>query len=62
MIVDFAATIVGRVRRTTHGSSSGTKFYAVSDQRGRFVDIQACKGAQGLDIKRKSRCEKKGTL
>ncbi|HMK39312.1 MAG TPA: hypothetical protein VK569_08230 [Bacteroidota bacterium] len=47
------------MRRTTHRSSTGTKLYAVRDKRGRFVDIQTYKRAHGMDIKRKSKAERK---
>jgi DNA-binding protein HU-beta len=46
--------------RTTHGSVSGTKLYAVRDAQGRFKDIQTYKRAHGQDIKRRSKDEKKG--
>lgn len=48
------------MRRTTHRSSTGTKLYAVRDKKGRFVDIQTYKRAHGMDMKRKSKNEKKG--
>ncbi len=48
----------GKVRRTTHRSTSGTKLYAVRDAKGRFKDIQTYKRAQGSDIKRRSKAEK----
>jgi len=47
------------MKRTTHRSSTGTKLYAVRDKKGRFVDIQTYKRAHGMDMKRKSRGEKK---
>lgn len=47
-------------KRTTHRSSKGTKLYAVRDEKGRFKDIQTYKRAHGMDIKRKSKQEKKG--
>jgi hypothetical protein len=43
--------------RTTHRSASGKKLYAVRDSSGKFKDIQTYKGAQGADIKRKSKAE-----
>jgi hypothetical protein len=46
-------------RRTTHRSVTGTKLYAVRDAKGRFLDIQTYKRAHAMDIKRKSRKEKK---
>jgi DNA-binding protein HU-beta len=52
--------MAGKRRRTTHRSVSGTKLYAVRDSKGRFVDIQTYKRAHGMDIKRKSKKEKKG--
>lgn len=45
-------------KRTTHRSTSGTKLYAVRDEKGRFKDIQTYKRAHGQDIKRKSKKEK----
>jgi hypothetical protein len=45
------------VRRTAHRSTSGTKLYAVRDEKGRFKDLQAYQRAHGQDIKRKSRKE-----
>ncbi|HEX7574141.1 MAG TPA: hypothetical protein VF514_13705 [Bacteroidota bacterium] len=47
------------MRRTTHRSSTGTKLYAVRDKKGRFVDIQTYKRAHGMDLKRKSKAEKR---
>ena len=47
------------VKRTTHRSVSGTKLYAVRDTKGKFVDIQTYKRAHGMDIKKKSKAEKK---
>jgi uncharacterized protein YjhX (UPF0386 family) len=46
-------------RRTTHYSVAGTKLYAVRDAKGRFVDIQTYKRAHTLDMKRKSKSEKR---
>jgi hypothetical protein len=46
------------VTRTTHGSSSGKKLYAVRDSKGRFKDIQTHKRAHAQDIKRSSRSER----
>jgi uncharacterized protein YjhX (UPF0386 family) len=51
--------MAGKQRRTTHRSVTGTKLYAVRDAKGRFIDIQTYKRAHGMDIKRKSRKEKK---
>jgi len=45
-------------KRTTHRSTSGTKLYAVRDEKGRFKDIQTYKRAHGQDVKRKSKKEK----
>jgi len=45
-------------KRTTHRSTSGTKLYAVRDEKGRFKDIQTYKCAHGQDVKRKSKAEK----
>lgn len=47
-------------RRTTHRSPKGTKIYAVRDSKGRFKDIQTYKRAHGMDVKRKSKAERKG--
>ena len=47
------------MKRTTHRSSTGTKLYAVRDKKGRFVDIQTYKRAHGMDMKRKSKSERK---
>ncbi|MGA9118048.1 MAG: hypothetical protein WB699_01670 [Bacteroidota bacterium] len=52
--------MAGKRRRTTHRSVSGTKLYAVRDRKGRFVDIQTYKRAHGMDIKRRSKKEKRG--
>jgi DNA-binding protein HU-beta len=46
-------------KRTTHRSRSGTKLYAVRDKKGRFKDIQTYKRAHGMDIKRRSKKEKR---
>jgi DNA-binding protein HU-beta len=46
------------MKRTTHRSQSGTKLYAVRDNKGRFKDIQTYKRAHGQDVKRKSKKEK----
>ncbi|HXE70275.1 MAG TPA: hypothetical protein VN523_13010 [Hyphomicrobiaceae bacterium] len=46
-------------KRTTHRSSTGTKLYAVRDNKGQFEDIQTYKRAHGQDIKRKSKAETK---
>ena len=48
------------MKRTTHRSSTGTKLYAVRDNRGRFVDIQTYKRAHSADLRKKSKKEKKG--
>lgn len=45
-------------KRTTHRSVAGNKLYAVRDSKGRFVDIQTYKRAQGQDIKRRSKSER----
>ena len=45
-------------KRTTHRSTTGTKLYAVRDEKGRFKDIQTYKRAHSEDIKRKSKAEK----
>lgn len=47
------------VKRTTHRSSTGKKLYAVRDSKGRFKDIQSYARAHSMDIKRKSKAEKK---
>ena len=46
-------------KRTTHRSVSGTKLYAVRDKNGQFKDIQTYKRAQGQDIKRRAKNERK---
>jgi hypothetical protein len=43
--------------RTTHRSKSGTKLYAVRNEKGQFTDIQTYKKAHGADVKRKSKAE-----
>ena len=45
-------------RRTTHRSTSGTKLYAVRDEKGEFRDIQRYSRAHGADVKRSSAAEK----
>lgn len=45
-------------KRTTHRSSTGTKLYAVRDEKGRFTDIQTYKRAHAQDIKRSSKAER----
>lgn len=47
------------VKRTTHRSSTGKKLYAVRDSKGRFKDIQSYSRAHAMDLKRKSKAEKK---
>ena len=49
----------GKSKRTTLRSSAGKKLYAVRDSKGKFEDIQSYKRAQGSDIKRVSKAEKK---
>lgn len=51
--------MAGKGRRTTHGSVSGTKLYAVRDAKSRFKDIQTYKRAHGQDIKRRSTDERR---
>jgi hypothetical protein len=46
-------------RRTTMRSRSGTKLYAVRDESGQFKDIQTYKRAHTMDMRRKSKAEKK---
>lgn len=46
-------------KRTTHRSKSGKKLYAVRDRKGKFKDIQSYKRAQGQDVKRRSKAERK---
>jgi len=46
------------VIRTTHRSKTGTKLYAVRDNKGRFKDIQTYKKAHAMDIKRNAKKEK----
>jgi DNA-binding protein HU-beta len=48
-------------KRTTHRSSSGKKLYAVRDAEGKFKDIQTYKRAQGEDVKKKAKKERKGS-
>ena len=48
---------MGKARRTTHRSASGTKLYAVRDAKGRFKDIQTYKRAHGSDIRQKAKRE-----
>lgn len=45
-------------RRTTMRSRSGTKLYAVRDERGKFKDIQTYKRAHTADMRHKSKAEK----
>ena len=45
--------------RTTHRSSTGTKLYAVRNSKGQFKDIQTYKRAHTMDMRRKSKAEKK---
>ena len=51
--------MAAKARRTTLRSSAGKKLYAVRDAKGRFKDIQSYKRAQGQDMKRTSKAEKK---
>ena len=51
--------MAAKARRTTLRSSAGRKLYAVRDAKGRFKDIQSYKRAQGQDVKRTSKAEKK---
>ena len=44
-------------KRTTMRSSTGTKLYAVRDEKGRFKDIQTYKRAHTMDMKRKAKGE-----
>ena len=46
-------------KRTTHRGKSGKKLYAVRDKKGKFKDIQSYKRAQGQDVKRRSKAERK---
>jgi len=46
-------------KRTTHRSTSGKKLYAVRDASGKFKDIQTYKRAQGQDIKKSAKKERK---
>ena len=48
------------MKRTTHRSSKGKKLDAVRNTKGQFKDIQTYKHAHGMDIKRKSKAEKRG--
>ena len=45
-------------RRTTMRSRTGTKFYAVRDESGKFKDIQTYKRAHTADMRHKSKAEK----
>lgn len=45
------------MKRTTHRSVTGTKLYAVRDEKDRFVDIQTCKRAHAADLRKKSKAE-----
>jgi len=45
-------------KRTTHRSSSGKKYYAVRDEKGRFVGIKTYERAHRRDVKRKSKAER----
>jgi len=51
--------MAAKARRTTLRSSAGKKLYAVRDAKGKFMDIQSYKRAQGQDEKRRSKAEKK---
>ena len=51
--------MAAKARRTTLRSSAGKKLYAVRDAKGKFMDIQSYKRAQGQDVKRTSKAEKK---
>ena len=44
-------------KRTTQRSSSGKKYYAVRDKKGRFVGIKTYKRAHRRDVKRKSKAQ-----
>ena len=50
--------MAGKVRRTTHRSSTGKKLYAVRDAKGRFKDIQTYERAHRADLAHKSKAEK----
>jgi len=52
-------TMAAKARRTTLRSNAGKKLYAVRDAKGKFMDIQSYKRAQGQDEKRRSKAEKK---
>jgi hypothetical protein len=46
-------------KRTTHRSKSGKKLYAVRSKTGKFKDIQSYKRAQGQDVKRRAKSERR---
>ena len=46
------------MKRTTHRSTAGRKFYAVRDAQGCFKDIQTYERAHRQDIKRSSKAER----
>jgi len=52
-------TMAAKARRTALRSSAGKKLYAVRDAKGKFMDVQSYKRAQGQDEKRRSKAEKK---
>jgi DNA-binding protein HU-beta len=46
-------------KRTTLRARNGTKEYVVRDSKGRFEDVQSYKRAHGMDVKRRSKAERK---
>jgi DNA-binding protein HU-beta len=48
-----------KAKRTVLRSSKGKKLYAVRNAKGQFKDIQSYKRAHSMDMKRKSKAEKK---
>ena len=62
-LIEFATqeedSMAGKSKRTTHRSTAGKKLYAVRDAKGQFKDIQTYERAHGMDVKRKSKAEKR---
>ena len=50
--------MAAKAKRTTLRSSANKKLYAVRDAKGKFMDIQSYKRAQGQDVKRSSKAER----
>lgn len=51
--------MVGKIKRTTHRSSTGKKLYVVRDAEGRFKDVQTYERAHRDDLAHKSKAERK---